>query len=178
MPEDRAELCHPVDEAFEMLDQLLNGQPRKTGWVPLPMELIQEDEGRPLRQVDCPWCTDCVLLFRQQAVEKLRPILEAHGELLAINGAVELQLFNATCVLDALDEGVSSIARFRSGGILEIRRYAFRAEVLGEYHLFKIPNWRVSPIYVSDVFVDAWTSANLRGLTFKEIWTNRPQTSD
>lgn len=51
-----------------------------------------------------------------------------------------------------------------------IQRYAFRADVIGEVAVFKIPNLRVSPTYLSQRFVDRWKASGLQGLEFREVW--------
>jgi hypothetical protein len=85
---------------------------------------------------------------------------------------MDLRLFNATHLLNALDENASTLVRFKSSGaIMQIKRHAFRPEIIAGHHLFKISNLRVSPIYVSNTFVDAWAAANLTGLTFDEVWS-------
>ena len=80
-------------------------------------------------------------------------------------------MYNPTRVLSALDEAASSILRFKSGRIMDIQHHAFRTEVVQGIDVFKIPNLRVSPTYLSQRFVDAWTSAKLRGLTFEPVWS-------
>lgn len=53
---------------------------------------------------------------------------------------------------------------------MRIARYAFRSDLLHEVVAFKIPNLRVSPTFVTDVLVEAWRAAGLKGLELQEVW--------
>jgi len=79
-------------------------------------------------------------------------------------------MYNPTRVIDALDEDASSVLRFSGGRIMRINRHVFRPEVVKGIDVFKIPNLRVSPTYVSQRFGDLWNSADLKGLEFKQVW--------
>jgi hypothetical protein len=80
-------------------------------------------------------------------------------------------MFNATRVIDALDESESSVARLASGRVFRISRYAFRPEAIANVDVFKIPNLRVSPTFVSERVVDVCASLKLRGVQFRRVWS-------
>lgn len=166
------ELCQPVNHAdFENALVSVSGSPSLSDWQPMPVEIIREDEGRKLKKSDSPWFGSYALVFRRKAVEALGPLLLDNGELLPLDcPEAELWMFNATRVLDALDEKKSEIIRFSTGRVMAIERYAFRPEVIEGADVFKIPQFRASPTFVSQRFRDAWKAAKLRGLDFKPIW--------
>jgi len=138
------------------------------------MVVVHEDEGRALLESDSPWFGAHALIFRPRAISALGPVLSNNGELLPLSsGADELFLFNATRVIDALDECASSVTRFSSGRPMHIQRHIFRPEMLGGADLFKIPNLTVSPAFVSERVVQLWKDTRLRGLDFEEIWRPR-----
>jgi hypothetical protein len=172
LPAADAELCHPVDgDDFERINVTINGVPRAAEWVPLRMQLIGMDEGRPLSESDSPWLGSHALIFRPKAIQALGPMLSDHGELLPLQcPTAEVSIFNPTRVVDVLDEAASQVLRFKSGKIMGVRKYAFRPEPLDGVHAFKIPNLRVSPTFVSESFVATWRSAGLRGLEFRLVW--------
>ena len=91
------------------------------------------------------------------------------GDDVVCGGEGNDQLFGSSGT-DALDEEASSIVRFAGGRIMMIREHAFRADVVGENEIFKIPNLRVSRTYVSQRFVDRWTESGLKGLDFNQVW--------
>jgi len=173
-PADRYELCQPIDPAdFETINIQIDGTPRRTTWRPLQMRLVHEDEGKVLLASDSPWLGSHALIFRQLATEKLGRVLEPHGELLPLDcSEAALSLFNATQVVDALDEHASSVMRFSNGKIMHITRYMFRDAAIGPNHIFKIPNLRVSPTFVTKQVAKMWRSAGLRGLEFTKVWSD------
>ena len=102
----------------------------------------------------------------------LKPLLSEYGEILPLTcKESELWIFNPTRKLEALDEKKSTVQRFDNGRIFMIERYVFHADVVWGAHIFKIPQLRASPIFVSQHVVDAWKTAGLTGLDFDRVWT-------
>ena len=169
---DGHELCHPFrQEDFETINVEVDGTPRASTWKPLPMRLIREDEGQRLALSDSPWLGSHALIFKPTVVEAVGPILRQYGELLPlICSEAEVVMYNPTRLIDALDESTSSVVRFSEGNIMWIKRYGFRADVVGELDIFKIPNLRLSPTFLSERFVDRWRKAGLAGLDFERVW--------
>lgn len=169
--EEPSELCHPIDEDdFETIVVLCDGTPRRATWKPLAVELIHEDRGRQLLPSDSPWLGSNSLIFRPSAVDALGHLLDAYGELLPLAcSEADLFLYNVTRVIDALDQRASTIHRFDDGG-LWIKRYVFRPGAIDGVDVFKIPDLRASPTFVSHRFVDRWLDAGLRGLEFTPVW--------
>ena len=167
------ELCHPDrQEDFETLNVTIDGTPRQGTWLSPPMRLIREDQGQTLAESDSPWLGSHALIFRQQAIRELEALLLSYGELLPVAcSEPNLVIFNATRVLDALDEQASGLLRFSSGRIMRITRYAFRPDIVSGIDLFKIPSLRVSPTFVSERFVSRVQAAGLRGLVFDKVWS-------
>jgi hypothetical protein len=135
------------------------------------MRLIHDDEGRKLAMSDSPWLGPHALIFRPNVVDALGSMLQQYGELLPlVCEEGEVLLYNPTRVIDALDESESSVLRFSGGRIMMIQRYVFRPDVMGDTVIFKIPNLRVSPTFLSHRFIERWNMSGLKGLEFKEVW--------
>lgn len=168
------ELCQPVAENdFETMNVLVNGEARQATWKPLAMRLIRTDQGKTLQASDSPWLGEHALIFKQSAIDVLEPTLREYGELLPLVGtAADLFVFNPRCVVDALDEEASTVMRFSSGRIMDITRYVFRADAIQGIDIFKIPNLRVSPTFLSERIVSLWSAAGLRGLEFNTVWSS------
>src|SRR5690606_4550179 len=149
------EFCHPVDEGdFETLNVQIDGTQRAPRWSLPQMRLVREDEGKSLTESDSPWLGSHVLIFRKRALEHVGACLEEHGELLPVGCSdAELAIFNPR-VVDALDESASSVLRFSNGRIMRVMKHVFRADVVAETSVFKIPNLRVSPTFVGERFVE------------------------
>jgi hypothetical protein len=166
------QFCHPKDkDDFERINLLINGTERRQSWSPVNMRILKEDMGKHLRESDSPWLGSHSLIFGEQAVSVLHPLLAANGELLALACAeAKLSIYNPTKVLDGLDESASATTRFSSGRIISITRHVFKPEVVREAELFKLSCLRVSPTFVQQEFVDLWNASQLRGLDFMQVW--------
>jgi hypothetical protein len=171
---DGTELAHPINDSdFETLYLLPAGKPLLPSWSQVPMHLVRfEHDGSFLVASDAPWLGSHALVLKKGAVDAMRPILDANGELLPVQSEdTPLHLFNATRIVDALDESASAIVRFRdSQRVMRITKYAFRAAALANVDCFRIPQLRVSPIFMSERFIDAWSAARLTGLNFELVW--------
>lgn len=170
---DGYELCHPVmQDDFERINVEVNGTSRQSSWNPIPMRVLHDDERQTLVASDSPWLGAHALIFRRNVVEALGTVLREYGELLPLAcSAADIVMYNPTRVIDVLDEAASSVLRFSSGRIMLIQRHIFRADAIGEIDVFKIPNLRVSPTFVSHRFVDRWNGSDLKGLRFIRVWT-------
>jgi len=162
-------LCHPYDsDDFLALPDLLNGTKRAPTWKPLKVYLVRKDEkGRTLKEADAPWWGPNPLIFRERAVDALRPMLLAHGELLPLSceGAT-LFMLNVTRVLPAIDEAASGVRYGKNGSIRWVDRYVFREDVIAGSDIFRMAKQRGSPVMVTQRFIDLWQSSGLRGLEF------------
>jgi hypothetical protein len=110
--------------------------------------------------------------MRRHAVDALRDLLEANGEVLplATEDGVALSAYKPQ-VIDALDETRSTIARIPgTNKIMRIRRAVFIPSVLSGVDLFTLPH-RASATYLSDRVVTRIKFARLRGITFEKVWS-------
>jgi hypothetical protein len=149
----------------------LRGQPQ-LHWIPIGMDLLTEDdEGTPRGYSDFPWYGSHVLILRTEAANGLRETMRPYGEFLPLKGGDGLELFSATTVLDALDEDQSEIIRFDDGDILNIERYVFRQEAVGNCPIFKLP-YRASNLYMQAGFIDQINDMGFSGIGFKLVWSD------
>lgn len=171
---ERTEWCNPVtDEGSEQFRVELDGTPRRETWKPVRVKLLRKTSRRKLLSSDAPWHSTSNLIFRTSAIEKMKPILATHGELLPLECPdAELWVFNPTVVLDALDEQASVASRSIHGGIYLIDKHVFRVDVVAGVDIFRLANWRTGPTFLSDRFVDLWNASGLRGLEFKKLWSS------
>lgn len=169
---DGYELCHPVNKKdFERINIEVAGMPRRSKWRPIPMRLIHNNEELELAQSDSPWLGSHALLFKTRAVDLMGSVLSDHGEVLPMEcSEMDIWVYNPFLLVDALDEAASSVFRFNDGKIMMIRQYKFRPDIICDIDAFKIPNLRVSPVFVSQRFVDRWNEHGLQGLEFKQVW--------
>ena len=154
-------------EVFRSFD----GRPRKAGWKPIRVRRVRADDRQDFKCSDFPWLGSHALVLRNAAVDALRDLWTANGELLPlidIDG-VDPSVFNAR-VVDALDESRSSLATFPgSNRIMRIERHVFLPDVVEQLDIFRLPH-RASSTYVSERFVDRTRAARLHGLDFNVVW--------
>ena len=172
-PQENSVLTHPLDQNdFEKFNMLINGNPQLKSWVPIEMKIIHSDEGHKLDDVDAPWLGSHALILKAGAATMIKQILSNEGELLPLDcRECDLFVYNPLSVIDALDERASTVIRFsESKQIMHIKEHSFRNNIIGQRATFKIPNLRVSPIFVTEPFIDMWQSKKLSGLEFDMVW--------
>jgi hypothetical protein len=154
----------PADyEVFLSFD----GKPRASTWEPLPFRRVRPDARSKFLPSDFPWLGGHALVMRRSAVDALRDLLDANGEVLPLSttDGVELFVLNAR-VVDALDEARSSLRRFPSSGrIMSIDKPVFVPSAIEGRDLFRLPH-RAMPTYVSERFVERVREAGLKGIDF------------
>jgi hypothetical protein len=162
----------PIDEQDHEVFVQFDGQPRRSTWKPVPVRRVRADERQAFNPSDFPWLGSHALIMRRAAVDALRDLLDASGEVLPLStdDGVELFVLNAR-VVDALDEAKSSLIKFPgTNRIMYIKKVAFDAAAIEGRDVFRLPH-RGSPTYVGERFIDRVEAAGLRGLVFNEVWS-------
>jgi hypothetical protein len=162
---------HDADpEQWEMLVALQG--PVGHGWQAPRMSFIRKLEDGAARQYsECPWCLHGVLIIRDRALGSLMPLLQRHGEILPLQCDEPVSLFNATTIVDALDQERSTITRFDNGEVLAIERHVFKPDAIGNVEIFRLPG-RASSIYLRETVVRRVGELGLVGLAFELVWTD------
>lgn len=105
-------------------------------------------------------------LFSERSINALGEMLNAHGEFAAVemNEPMRYCLFNATTVVDYLDEQRSKILRFQSSNrIWRVEQHVLKASVQELPPIFKMTPTRVGQTYVSEEFVNLVQDKRLLG---------------
>ena len=166
------EIINPVDSGdFERFKRL-RGKPVSKKWKPIRVERIRATPRQGCKPSDAPYmfCSG-VLMLRRSAVDALRDILDAHGELLPLEDTegVELYAYNPRA-LAAIDYAQSNGVRGSDGQLLSVRRHVFFPSVVEGIDIFRQAHERVSIIYLSERFLQRWKKAKLKGLDFYLVW--------
>ncbi len=147
-------------------------------WSPPTFEVVTNDEDRSrLPKSDFPTYTIATMVLSDRAVERLRTVLDACGEVLPIhlsNDHETLFLFNVTRVINAVDMKRSKFMRFPSGGIMKYERLVFDAKAIPDEALF-FKTTQLGPIteiFATEQAVTAVERANLSGYNFRLAWTD------
>jgi uncharacterized protein DUF1629 len=146
-----------------------DGRPLAPAWTPVRMTAADEDDDRA--ELGDYALLGTVPVFSATAVEVLLDLLRPNAELLPVRYARrEYMACNVSRFIDALDEGMSSIRRFSSGGVMSISKYVFKEQLLGDAPIFKIPQLRLGYVFVSDVFLSRVQENKLTGFYFRPTW--------
>lgn len=166
------EILHAVDpQGWDALGDL-DGSPRGQTWVPQRVRRVRPSKREGFRPSDAPYaCMSNILIFRRSAVDALRDILDAHGELLPLEDeeAVELYAYNPR-VLDAFDQVLSKGPRDEYGKLEAATHAVFIPSIVDQADIFKAGSGRAKEIYLSERFLQRWKKAKLKGLDFFLAW--------
>jgi len=141
-------------------------------------ELITQDEfGDDLPKTDFLTAIIATSILSERAANRLRPILEACGELLPIklnNDPDEFFLFNVTAVVNAVDMQLSKFFKLPSGAIGHCLKLVFDpAKIPSDALFFK--NTQMGPvteIYATEAAKTAVENAGLTGYEFRLAWSD------
>ena len=158
------------DDAQALLN--LCGPSRKQTWNPILVQRDVPGRYKKVRIADLPW-NSCALVMRASAVEALRDILEAHGEVLplATLDGTELFVFNPRFVIDAIDKERSTLEQIPNTKIVLVRKYVFIESMIRDIDIFYIPFGSRLTAF-SDRFVERVKKAKLKGTDFIKLWSS------
>ncbi len=168
---DGYETLNCVDsDGWETL-RLLDGSPRAATWKPLRIRRVRPSRRQRFRPSDSPTSGTHTLVLSRTAVDALRDMLEAHGELLPLEdeGGLEFWLYNPRA-LDAFDHERTVGSRDEDGRIESANVHVFIPSVVEGVDIFKQACPLAGTIYLSDRFVQRWRQAKLKGLVFGLAW--------
>jgi len=157
-----------VDNTGGDILRKLNGERRAPSWKPIRVRRVRPTIRGAFRPSDSPFNAHKILIFRRSAVDALRDILDAHGELLPLEdeGGVELFAYNSR-ELDALDHERTVGSRDENGRVYLPDIHVFIPSVVAGIDVFRQRDYWP---YVSDRFVARWKQAKLKGLDFHLAW--------
>lgn len=158
------------DEDIHMWDELFNGE-RLPADCPIPKGTRHEESmDGPLpdfTHFDLVYAT-----FSDRARQALNDLLTPNGEFVVIemDEVMRYYAFNATTMVDALDESRSAIAYFRSGGVMAVDKHVLLDSVTSLPHIFRMPQTRRNTTYVNEAFVERAQQHGLQGFRFNLLF--------
>lgn len=150
----------------------LDGTRRSTNWQPLLVRRVRGSIREACRPSDFPY-VGSALILRRSAIDALRDMLDAHGELLPLQdeGGVELHVLNVNA-LDALDESRSTVDYIGdTGRIAYVKKPVFIKSAIEGVDIFTLRRC-LGHIYFSDRFVARVKAAKLKGRDFTKVWSS------
>lgn len=123
-------------------------------------------------------CLGMILpVFSERAVDRLRPMLEANGELLLLDSNTKTRFFfyNIRTISDALDQSRSKCHFWCDPPTtaMGIDRFEFQKTKLAGLSIFRI-HQDPALVLVTEEFVDQVNFFGLRGFDFKKVWPLPP----
>jgi hypothetical protein len=163
-------LYYTNNDRVTEFNRRFNGTPMKSSWrIVKDFAFVPAD----LPKGDTPGLSSHIPVFNMKAARILADYLESSGEFLPIICDGEKYfLFNATRVVDALDEKNSRLKLFHDGRIMYIDRYFFSKDKLAGTVVFKLPQKPLGWVYVTDPFVERVRRAKLTGFKFPLVWSS------
>ena len=148
-----------------------DGTPRAKTWKPVRVRRVRPSNREGFRVSDSPFYGLETIMFRRSAVDRLRDMLEVHGELLPLEDedGVELYAYNPW-VIDGLDHERTQGSRDDHGRISVANNHVFIPSVVEGVDIFKQKCDRAGSIYLSERFLQRWKKAKLKGLDFILAW--------
>ena len=166
--EDDYEIINLVNrDDYDYLFEL-DGSSKKDVWKDFEVTFEAADKGRKKRHSDFPWYNGAALILRENVAAKMKDFFERHGELLPIHSSDAQRLFVFKCkTIDALDEEKSEIMRLKSGKIILVKKFEFKDIDNIHADIFRL-NYRGSPTFVSEKFINLYKEFNFVGLKFSK----------
>lgn len=115
---------------------------------------------------------DPIPTFSSRAVKSLDDLLTPYGEFAAIEMDEPMRYFafNATTIVDVLDEEKSKIKRYSDGGVMRVEQHILLESVTSLPPIFKIPQTRRNTTYVNEQFVQRVQASGLLGFRFELLF--------
>ncbi|RTE02241.1 imm11 family protein [Paenibacillus whitsoniae] len=154
------------DEHKGIIDILRTGEPFEGNWKKLKVASIGHSDNS-----DSPDWISGIPVFTDHAVQILNDFLEGIVQILPLeHNSKKLNAINVTNLVDCLNVDRSVIRSAANGIIIQIKKYTFFQEPLLNQHIFKIPQQKSAPVFVSDQFRERVIETKLRGFEFTEVW--------
>ena len=156
---------------LRMLD--FDGSSVKEGWVPPHVHRVRPTKRGANKPADLPFYAGDTLIMRRSALDALREVLDAYGEVLPLHTDDDVELFvlNIRVVIDALDVERSEIRTIPETDIVNVRQHVFIESALQGVEMFRVP---LVPhnIYFTDLFVERVKKLKLKGTDFIKLWSS------
>ena len=172
-PENGYEWLHPIKERPLEEGYTYDGRSKIKDWHPFAVRPLENKD--PFG--DFSTMQGAPTVISKRAAEILADLIHGQVELLPLIAAdQEWYLLYATNMVDAVDFSKSTVKFFpNSQRIMWIDKLVFFADKVAGNHIFKIPQDKVSSIYVSDEFRQRVLDAGLTGIKFELVWDSEEE---
>lgn len=173
LPADGYEWIVPTTDSDYRILRRLEWPPPTAAWRPIAVRSVGATaQGELLRRADLPWLTSNVPACRPSAWEALRNLLASDAEPLTLagtGGPGEYLALNVRVLSGAIDLAASTVERFPSGRLLEIKEPVLVASRIEGAEIFRLAELPSGPTFVSEAFVHLIADVGLSGLAVQEV---------
>ncbi|OZQ69248.1 hypothetical protein CA600_03500 [Paenibacillus sp. VTT E-133280] len=156
------------EDSKKYLRSRFNTEPLGEEWQNVHVEITGS------RKVgDCTGVNSNIPIFSEQAVQVLAPYLTSNVELLPLQHPTKsFYAVNVTRLIDGLDYEKSIIEYIEEhpNVIKNVSSFAFKKDIIQDYPIFKIPEYKRLRVFVTDTFKSAVEASKLKGFTFELLW--------
>lgn len=164
------------EELHQFFDPYFDGTMIGDNWGAVHIETYKSR-----KKCDCTGIGRKYPIFSDRAIKVLHPYLESHVEVLPLIHPTEsYYAVNVIRLVDALDYDKASL-KFVEGHpdfIEEVHQYAFKPELVAQYPIFKIPEFKRLYVFVTDTFKEAVEASGLKGFKFELLWDSEVSNQD
>lgn len=160
---------NPIEVFDQYFEPYFDGTLIGNKWGDVKFETYRSDKVSS----DCTGIGSQIPIFNERAAQVLSPFLNANVELLPIqHPAQRFYAVNVTRLIDGLDYDKSEVqyAEGHPGFVVDVSRFVFKLDVIRDYPIFKIPEFKRLRVFVTDTFKEAVEANRLTGFTFKLLW--------
>lgn len=130
---------------------------------------------------ECTGVNSNIPIFSKRAVQALAPYLTTNVELLPLQHPTwNFYAVNVTRLIDGLDYEHSVIEYLEEHPtvIKNVSRFAFKKDVILDYPIFKIPEYKRLRVFVTDAFKEAVEANGLKGFEFRLLWDSEASSDE
>lgn len=161
-----------VDKRLESHDVFKSGQKLGSSWHPIKLELWKgEDAKKEERKPVADFMNSglAIKVVSQSAKDVLETLISEQVEFLPFDTPVGMYYGLHVNYVDCLDLPKITAKYFSDGRVMRVVKYAFHWEKLANKHIFRLPELRLSRLFVSDDFKQTVEKNKLTGLMFYPI---------
>lgn len=159
---------NPIEVMDEYFDRYFNGTLIGDHWGDIEFKTY-----RSRKPCDCTGIGSNIPIFNKRAIQVLAQYLDSNVELLPLKHPDQtFYAVNVTRLIDGLDYDNSEIEYVKGhpNFIDHVHRFVFKQNVIQDYPIFKIPEFKRLRVFVTDTFKEAVEANGLKGFTFELLW--------
>lgn len=155
---------------------IFDGRKMLDNWVPVRVELIQEDvRGNKMKPTCMPFMSQAHLAVENSFLDKLDGLCGNTYEKLKLNSDDgDFTLINIINVIDCLDLENTKyrVYKYRKEKIQKVDKFKFIRSKVEKEVIFKIKAYSRAHMFCTDIFKEHMEKWGVGGLIFEKVWSD------